>query len=301
MADKAAYYLQNMSWIHESLIKEPRGHRNMLGSILTDPVEEGSAFGVLFIHAFGLFDSCGDSTFATAAAAIETGLVTPVEPVTRFVMDTVLGPLNIEADVENGVVKEVRFENVPSYDVGRVKLNVPELGAVNLDVGFGGQYHGFVDADSLGIKVDRNNESALVAAANQIWANGGKNIDLRDPENGNSITLNLVSFIAKGEEPNCYFVAHVYPPGRMGRTPGGTGTSALMGLLASRGQYDPTQKFSMKSVLGLAFTGTGTPLSLPNGSKAVRPKLGTKSYMMGIQHFVIDPEDPFKHGFVLEG
>ena len=71
MPDKANYYLENLSWLHESLMREPRGHKNMLGSILTAPVNEGSEFGVLFQHAFGLFPSCGDSTFATAFIAIE--------------------------------------------------------------------------------------------------------------------------------------------------------------------------------------------------------------------------------------
>ncbi|RUY27356.1 hypothetical protein EN979_16800 [Mesorhizobium sp. M7A.F.Ca.US.001.04.2.1] len=301
MPEKAAYYLEHLSWIHESLIREPRGHRNMLGSILTEPVTEGAAYGVLFNHAFGLFDSCGDSTFATASALVELGYVPAVESVTHFVLDTVLGPIKIEVQIEDGVVKEARFENVPSYDVGSTRIQVPELGVVNLDVGFGGQYHGFVDADTIGIKVDRKNEAALVSAANQIWAAGGRKIDIRDPENGKEITLNLVSFISRNEEANSYSVAHVYPPGRMGRTPGGTGTSALMGLLAARGQYDPSKTFTMRSVIGLDFTGTGTPLAMPNGAKAIRPKLGTKSYMMGVQHFVIDPADPFKHGFVLEG
>ncbi len=301
MREKAAWYLEHLGWIHESLIREPRGHRNMLGSILTEPVSETAVYGVLFNHAFGLFDSCGDSTFATAAALVEMGLVPAVEPVTRFALDTVLGPLDIEVDVEKGVVKEVRFENVPSYEVGTREIEVPELGTVRLDVGFGGQYHGFVDAKALGIAVDRTNEAALVAAANGIWANGGRDLDLRDPENDRAVTLNLVSFIARNEEPDSYSVAHVYPPGRMGRTPGGTGTSALMGLLAGRGAYDPSRKFTMRSVLGLAFTGTGTAAEMPNGAKAIRPKLGTKSYMMGVQHFVIDPSDPFKHGFVLEG
>lgn len=301
MREKSDYYLKNLSWIHESLIREPRGHRNMLGAILTEPVSKDAAFGIIFNHAFGVFDSCGDSTFAAAAALVETGLVPAVEPVTRFTLDTVLGPIAIAVDVKDGVVNMVRFENVPSYEVGRVKLDVPGLGDVNLDIGFGGQYHGFVDAAALGLKVNRNNEADLVAAALKIWANGGKEPGIKDPENGKSIVLNLVSFIFKNETKNSYSVGHVYPPGRMGRTPGGTGTCALMGLLAARGEYDPSETFAMKSVLGLDFVGTGVPVQMPNGSKAIRPTLGAKSYMMGIHQFVTDPADPFKHGFVLEG
>ena len=77
MREKEAFYRENLSWIHECMCREPRGHGAMLASILTESVEEGSAFGVLFLHANGLYDGCGDSTFGTAAAAVETGWSKP--------------------------------------------------------------------------------------------------------------------------------------------------------------------------------------------------------------------------------
>ena len=130
MRDKEAYYLANMSWIHECLCREPRGHSAMLGSIVTDPVSPTSALGVLFLHANGLYDGCGDSTFGTAAAAVETGVVAAVEPVTRFTMDTVMGPLAIEVDVAGGIVSQVRYENLPSYHITQFALDLEGWGKV---------------------------------------------------------------------------------------------------------------------------------------------------------------------------
>ncbi|NRC56187.1 hypothetical protein HK436_22690 [Mesorhizobium sediminum] len=108
-AKKADYYIRNMSWLHESMLHEPRGHRNMLGAVLTDPVSDDAAYGVIFLHPSGMFDGCGDSTFATAAALIELGMVPATERQHGFSLDTVLGPLEIETDVKDGIVREGSF------------------------------------------------------------------------------------------------------------------------------------------------------------------------------------------------
>ena len=141
MREKEAFYLENLSWIHECMCREPRGHGAMLGSIVTEPVEEGSAFGVLFLHANGLFDGCGDSTFGTAAAAVETGLVEAMEPVTRLTMDSVMGPLHVEVDVSAGVVQEVRYDNLPAYHIKTLSIDLPGWGRTAVDLSHcGGQW-----------------------------------------------------------------------------------------------------------------------------------------------------------------
>jgi proline racemase len=302
MRDKADYYLAKMSWVHESLIREPRGHRNMLGSIMTAPVNPGSAFGALFLHAYGLFDACGDSTFATASAALETGLVKMTEPITRFSFDTVLGPLHVEADVADGVLTEVRFENVPSYYVGRKTISVPEVGEVTLEVAFGGLFFGFIDAKSIPLTVAAQEEKAIIAVAQRIFSAVGPGFDMVDEQSGKQVPLDLITFVEKDlDQPNSYIVANVYKPGRMGRTPSGTGTSAHIALRAALGEYNSGEKFVQRSIVGTHFTGTAAPYTLPSGKTAVKPIIGAKSYMMAISQFVIDPEDPFGTGFILEG
>lgn len=301
MRDKAKFYLDNMSWVHESLIREPRGHRNMLGSIVTAPVNEGSAFGALFLHAFGLFDACGDSTFATAAAALETGLVTMAEPVTRFAIDTVLGPLQIEADVADGVVAEVRFANVSSYLVGTERVKIPGVGEIEIQVAFGGLYFGFVEAKSVPMEVSASAERDIIALSQKIFAAVGEKSTLVDPHTGKAVPLDLMTFVrTDSAEENIYTVANVYRPGRMGRTPSGTGTSAHIALRAAKGEYFPGGKFIQRSILGTDFIGTATETTLSSGTKGVKPVIGAKSYMMGINQHVIDPSDPFGRGFILE-
>lgn len=275
----------------------------MLGSIVTEPVTPEASFGVIFLHPSGMFDGCGDSTFATAAAAIETGLVPAQEPVTRFTIDSVLGPLQIEAEVQGGVVREVRFGNVPSYRVGAIEAALPDGRPVRIDVAFGGLYYGFIDATALGLSLTAETEADVVAIARGLWNRFDEGLELLDEETGTPARLDLFTFVErKPAEHGChYLVANVYRPGSMGRTPSGTGSSAHMALRAAEGVIAPGEPFVQESVLGMSFRGRFTPCELASGRAGIHPVVGTKSYMMNIGQFVIDPEDPFARGFIMPG
>ena len=302
MREKEAWYLANLSWLHETLLREPRGHRNMLGAVLTDPVSEGSAYGILFLHPSGLFDGCGDSTLSAASALIETGMVAVTEPLTRFGLDTVLGRIDIEADVANGVLQQVRFRNVPSYRVGDMTVQLPDGPQVRLDLAFGGLTYGFIDAAALGIPLVRASEPQIIATARALWAAIGASTDVTDPATGALAGIDLFTFVERRPTPegSHYIAANVYRPGSMGRTPSGTGSSAHIALRVALGEHDPASRFRQESLLGLEFIGTAERGKLPNGHDCVHPTIGAKSFMMGMGQFMVDPADPFGRGFIFE-
>ena len=305
MREKEAYYLKNMSWVHECMCREPRGHNAMLGSILTEAVNEGSAFGVLYLHANGLFDGCGDSTFGTAAAAVETGLVEAVEPVTHLTMDTVMGPLSVEVEIKDGVVKEVRYRNLPAYHIASIEIDIDGRGRTPVDISAcGGQYFPQFDAGKLGIDVDKANQAGIKEFGRQVTKALRALPPVNDPETGNSVQMgqnntNVISLFSKQADEDSYRIANTAAPDFMGRTPGGLPTGALMALLHNREEYAPKNTFRNMSPVGTVFSGTGKPEVLSNGTPALATLVGTKSWLMGIHHFVIDPDDPFPNGFIL--
>ena len=56
---------------------EPRGHADMYGAILTEPVAPGSHAGVLFMHNEGYSTMCGHGIIAVTTMALERGLLMP--------------------------------------------------------------------------------------------------------------------------------------------------------------------------------------------------------------------------------
>ena len=75
MLEKRRFAQERLDHVRRLLVNEPRGHADMYGGFVTDPVAPGSALGVLFFHNDGFSTACGHGTIALATWAIETGVV----------------------------------------------------------------------------------------------------------------------------------------------------------------------------------------------------------------------------------
>lgn len=112
--------------------------------------------------------------------------------------------------------------------------------------------------------------------------------------------IHLVTFYSKNcSKENHYRVANVYRPGRMGRTPSGTSISAHMAIRFHKKELLFNRDFIHESIVGTTFTGKLIGEIKECHHWAVIPEITAKSYLMGIHQFIIDPDDPFREGFVL--
>ncbi len=298
MKEKAAYYDKHLSWIHRSLIREPRGHANMLGSILTEPVTSDAVIGVLYLHGDGQFEMCGDSAFATAFAVLENGIVEPVEPVTEFSMDTVAGLVNVKATVQNGNVNQVSIENVPAFYIDDYQITLSSGTQVTLEVAYGGLYYAFVDCNQIEFSLQPENAGHLIKLGVEIINLANTSLDFHQKQSAEKVKINLATFYEKLENGKSdYKVCNIYPPGRMGRTPSGTGLSAHLAIRCHKGQLKLHQDFIQKSIVGTTFSGKLTGKSKKQDQISYLPVISTKSYLMGINQFIIDDDDPFQEGF----
>ena len=78
MIEKMEYMEKHFDWLRSMTMCEPRGHREMVGAILTEPVTEDGDFGVFFMHNEGYSTMCGHAIIALTRFAIETGLTNGV-------------------------------------------------------------------------------------------------------------------------------------------------------------------------------------------------------------------------------
>ncbi len=96
---------------------EPRGHRDMFGALLLEPVHEEADYGVIFMDSGGCLNMCGHGSIGTASMLVETGMVPVSEPVTEVVLDAPSGIIRTMVRVVNGKAAEVSILNVPSFFV----------------------------------------------------------------------------------------------------------------------------------------------------------------------------------------
>jgi len=91
--DKRLYAMERLDHIRELVINEPCGHADMYGCFITEPDDQGADFGAVFFHNAGYLTVCGHGTIALASWALESGLVSLVEPETSIVIDVPSGRL----------------------------------------------------------------------------------------------------------------------------------------------------------------------------------------------------------------
>lgn len=299
MAEKSDFFDMHLSWLGRCLCREPRGHANMLGSIITEPVNPGSKLGILFLHPDGQFAMCGDSTIATAFAVLESGIVVPVEPETVFDMDTPAGVIRVNAKVKNGVVEHVSYINVPSFHLEDRQIHIDGIGGLGVSICYGGLFYGLVNVDQVGLSIQTDNRSRLLELGTLILKSmrQGAAYHLSPTEAG----ITLATFYEMiSDEPLTFRVANIYLPGILGRTPSGTGMSALMALQHARGILNIGDLFIQESILGLRWEGSISDIDKKETQVAIIPEIRAKSYLMGFHQFVIDPDDPFQQGFTIE-
>ena len=303
MKEKQHYIQEHVDSLRSLLMCEPRGHQVMNGAILLPPCEQGADLGVVFIDVDGYLDMCGHGTIGTCTVAIETGLIAPVEPLTRIVLDTPAGRVTAEATVQNGRVKKVKLQNVPSFLYQKdLQVQVPELGTLSLDIAYGGNFYAILPAASVDLTLDKQHTQALLAIGMRIMRAIRAQFPMRHPLSSEDTTIKHVMFTGPaGRVEATAKNAVVIAPGVFDRSPCGTGTSARMAQLFARQQLALQQDFVHESITGSLFTGRLIEqVRLTPEMMAVIPTIEGRAWITGFQNLVLDPEDPFPAGFILE-
>src|SRR5216117_2461076 len=120
MLEKREWVKRHADPIRRALMLEPRGHADMYGALLTEPVMPGSHAGVLFMHNAGYSTMCGHGIIAVTTIALERGLI--VGAGDTMVFDTPAGTVRARATLAPSTplgagarVERVAFTGVPSF------------------------------------------------------------------------------------------------------------------------------------------------------------------------------------------
>ncbi|WP_313407576.1 proline racemase family protein [Aeromicrobium sp.] len=302
MREKQENFRAEADDLRAALCREPRGHRNMLGAIVTDPIEAGSVVGVLFTSPDGYFDMCGDSSFSLGSYLADSGLVAKPEGGTGSVeapVDTVAGKVVLRLRFRDGELVDTTIRNVASHLVEVTEIDVEGLGSLRAEIGYGGLTYAFFDADDLGFStlliedMSVEEQARLISVGSDLWSAA--------QESRLAMPVDLITICEKLADGTGYRVANFYARGTMGRTPSGTGLSAHVGSDYGLGRMKIGDTLVHESVLGLRFTSTPVEeAEVAHGTAsatAVVPELSARSYLMGVQQIYFEEDDPFQGGF----
>lgn len=308
MAEKQRYFIEHCDHIRTSVLQEPRGHKNMLGAVLTDPVTPDGDVGILFLSPQGFFEMCGDSTFSATAALIDSGIFPYDDPDGEMSLkiDTVAGRVNVHVRLQDGEPVAITFNNVASYDLGTQTIDVAGIGPVHALLGYGGLSYAFVAAEAVGIPSLRDvSRDELLDVGTRVWQSAREQVALPaylgSDRLGELRPVDLITLWEPLPGERGARVANFYAPQTTGRTPSGTGLAARVAIEVAAGRLIEGQTYVHESLLGLRFVARPVETGIPRagvGPPGVVPAITARSFLMGTAQWVLHTEDPFRYGFV---
>lgn len=298
---KRRYAIEHYDHLRTATMWEPRGHADMYGCVITEPVTTDGDFGVLFLHNEGYSSMCGHGIIAVTKVVLETGLVNLDRNKVSVNIDTPAGRVTAFPHWNNDQVAAVSFLNVPSYVyvIDQV-INLPELGEIKYDIAFGGAYYAFVNADSVGVRLDQSGFRRLIELGSLIKEKVMAQQKINHPFEEDLGFLYGVIFVGEAyEKKNHSRNVCIFADGEVDRSPTGTGVSARSALHFARGEIGIGETIVVESILGSLFKVEVSEETRFGPYKAVIPRVTGEAHICGINKMLIDPNDPLRNGFML--
>ena len=298
---KRKYMMENYDHLRKLLMWEPRGHADMYGCIITPPVTQEADFGVIFMHNEGYSSMCGHGIIALTKVAIESGIVKASEPITIVKIDSPAGLITAIGYVENGKVKKVSFQNVPSYVVALDnEIEINGYGKIKYDLAFGGAYYVYVQAADVGLTCYPKDIDKLIQVGREIKKVVSNVVDIKHPYDNDLSFLYGTIFICEPENSNSHSRnVCIFADGEVDRSPTGTGVSGRLAIYYARGEIKINEKITIESVIGTKFEGRVIEETKFGPFKAIIPEVTGEAFITGKHEFYVDPEDTLKEGFIL--
>lgn len=294
--------------VKTSLLNEPRGHVAMYGGFLTPPSSDEFDAGIIWSDGIMCNDMCGHGTIALGMAMVAQGWVPESNDGHTFIrLETTAGLVTAEVKSNDESVEWTRFENVPAFlAAADIPITLPHIGDVKVDVAWGGNYFAIVKWDHPDLKVDPVNGIHFRELGAQVRQQIADKITLHHPTQSHiyypgGITDLLVTFYHEGTRPDAYYRnVHVLSAGLLDRSPGGTGTSAMVAMFEAKGQLQLGQTIQSEGLLGSGtFEGCAVRETTIGNQRAIVPTVKGTANIIGYGKWLLDPADTVSHGFIV--
>ncbi|MFW6140378.1 MAG: proline racemase family protein [Acidobacteriota bacterium] len=299
--EKRRFFQEHFDYVRTGLMWEPRGHADMYGAVITEPVTEDGDFGVFFLHNEGYSTMCGHAIIALTKMTLDTGIIEKTGDHPKLKIDTPAGRIKATAARKNGRVNLVSFFNVPSFVYLKdQRIQVPDLGWVNYDIGFGGAFYAFCKAEEWGVTLKPKHCDRLISLGRSMKKAVMDSVDIRHPfeeELGY-----LYGTIITGPPEKSFNHSRnvcVFADGEVDRSPTGTGVSARAAIHYSRGEMKRGETLVIESLIGTEFKVSIKKVTKFGPYTAVIPEVTGEASITGEHKFYFDPDDPLEKGFIL--
>ena len=287
-------------WLRDFVLNEPRGGVFRHVNLLVPPRDPEADMGFIIMEPSYTPPMSGSNSICVATVLLDTGICAMSEPVTHLTLEAPGGLVKVRAECRNGKAERVTVQNMPSFACQRGRrLKVPGLGDMTVDTAFGGDSFVVVDAESAGFSLRAGEARDIAAAGKIICREANARIGFRHDglPDWNHISFCMFAGEVRGRGPHLETrTAVAIRPGKVDRSPCGTGVSALMALLHADGRLEEGQSLISRSIIDTQFTGRIAGTAMVGGTQAIIPEITGRAWITGTHQHLLDPDDPLPRG-----
>ena len=299
MLDKMNYINEVDDSLRRLVVLEPRGCLQMSVNLLLPPTRPEAHAGFIVLQADKAHPMSGSNAICVVTALLELGMIEMREPETTVVLDTPAGLVTARASCADGRCTGVSLDMVPAF-VERLDLEIdaPRVGKIRADIAFGGVYYALIDVEQVGLTIAPENARELAELGVALKDVINRQLDIRHPLFPEIDEVAYVMF-RKRVSDALYQTCTTLPPGRVDRSPCGTGSCANLATLYARRKVDVGSRLTSRSTIGGEFSVEMRGTTEIGGRQAVLPRVRGRAWVFGMQQIGVDPDDPLSAGFML--
>lgn len=289
--------------LRDFVLNEPRGGVFRHVNLLVPPKCPEAHMGFIIMEPADTPPMSGSNSLCVATVLLETGILPMREPTTRLTLEAPGGLVGVLAECRGGRVERVRVRNVPSFaDRLDAALEVQGLGTLSVDTAYGGDSFVLADAGALGFALTPDEARDIAETGVRITRAANEQLGFTHPENADWRHISFCQLTLPAAPRNGVLTgasAVAIRPGKIDRSPCGTGCSARLAVLRARGAIEPEQPYVGVSPLGGQFLCRIESLTRVGDRDAVVPSLSGRAWITGTHQHTLDPDDPWPRGYRL--
>ncbi len=289
--------------LRKFVLSEPRGGVYRHVNLLVPPKHPDAQAAFIIMEPEDTPPMSGSNCICVATVLLDTGIIPMTEPETQLTLEAPAGLVKIRAQCRNGKAEKITLRNVPSFvDKIGATLEVKGIGKIVVDTAFGGDSFVMADAASLGFSMKPNEARDMAIAGRKIVKAANEQIGFSHPTlpDWEHFSFCFIRGPLQRETGTLTSKnACVINPGKLDRSPTGTGCSALMAVLHAKGEMQVGDSYIGRSIIDSRFDGRIVEEVTLSDRKAIIPEITGRAWISGSSQLLLDPDDPWPEGYKL--
>jgi len=299
LAEKFRWLNNGNDDLRRRLVLEPCGAAAGSVNLLFSPDNPENHAGFIVLQPDQAHAMSGSNAICVTTALLESGKVKMQDGENLVRLETAAGLVIASAHCQNGKCLNVSLSMPASYvETLDYELTTPQWGTIKIDIAYGGVFYAIVDVEQFNLTISPSDTSALVGIGMELKQILNDTMSINHPEYPDVSGIAYVMF-RSCDDDGAIRTATTMWPGRVDRSPCGTGNSANLATRAARGEVSIGDQYTSRSTIGSEFKVTYFNETNVGNKKAVLPIITGRGWVYAKQIVRVDPTDPFPNGFAL--